>query len=149
MDILYLLDVRLLVRKCAGYQSYMALQIIEKESIFLPELQSLVDYCEDPWCIGGDFHITRRVQERFSLARVTRGMRRFNNFIAAANLMKIPLSNGRFTWSRKGTTVSHSLLDRFLISSTWDDLFANTRVSRQAGTMSDNFPILLKAGSFD
>ena len=47
-------------------------------------LQSLADYCEDPWCIGGDFNITRRVQENFPIGRVTKGTRRFNNCIAAS-----------------------------------------------------------------
>lgn len=59
------------------------------------------------------------------------GMRKFNNFIAAVKLMEIPPSNGRFTWSREGNVISCSLFDRFLISNTWDDLFANTRTARQ------------------
>ena len=94
------------------------------------ELQSLAAYCVEAWCIGGDFNITRWIQERLPQGRVTRGMRKFNNFIALAQLMEIPLSNGKFTWPREGNVTSRSLLDRFLISSSWDDSFANTRVTR-------------------
>lgn len=99
--------------------------------------------------IEGDFNITRRIQERFPQGRVTSGMRNFNNFIALAQLMEIPLGNGRFTWSREGSVASQSLLDRFLISSRWDDTFANTKVTRQVCTPSDHFPILLEAESFE
>lgn len=94
------------------------------------ELQSLAAYCVEAWCIGGDFNVIRRIQERLPQGRVIRGMRKFNNFITLAQLMEIPLSNGKFTWPREGNVTSRTLLDRFLISSSWDDSFANTRVTR-------------------
>lgn len=34
------------------------------------------------------------------IGRNTRGMRLFNNFIDSANIMELPLQNGRYTWSR-------------------------------------------------
>lgn len=73
-------------------------------------------------------------------------MKRFNNFIDSANLIEIPLSNGRFTWSREGISVARSLIDRFFINKEWDEIFENTRASRQPRTFSDYFPLLLEAG---
>lgn len=62
--------------------------------------------------------------------------------------MEIPLSSGKFTWSREGSFISRSLIDRFLISNNWDETFSNTRVTRQVRILSNHFPILLEVGSF-
>ena len=77
------------------------------------KLSSLSDLCTRAWCMGRDFNITQNTQERFPVGRMTRGMRKF---ITESKLLEIPLSNGKFTWSREGRSVSRSLLDRFLIS---------------------------------
>lgn len=111
------------------------------------ELQSLSVHCLELWCIGGDFNITRWAHERFPIGRVTKGMRKFNNFIDPANLMEIPLSNRRFTWLRDGNSAVRSLIDRFFINKEWDEIFENTRVSQQTRTFSNHFPLLLEAGS--
>lgn len=62
--------------------------------------------------------------------------------------MEIPLSNGKFTWSRE-TNPAHSLLNRFLITKSWGEIFDNCRVSRKVITPSDHFPLLLEAGAFE
>ena len=69
-----------------------------------PELSSLADCSAVAWCIGGDFNITRWACERFPFGRKTRGMSLFNKFIDMVSLMEIPLQNGRFTWSRDGSS---------------------------------------------
>ena len=97
--------------------------------------------------MGGDFNITRKVQERFLVGRLTRGMRKFNRLIRVKD-GRISLSNGKFTWSREGRSVSRSLLDRFLVTDDWDESFADTRASRKERLTSD-FPILLEAGAFE
>lgn len=74
-------------------------------------------------------------------------MRKFSSFIEAANLMEVPLSNGQYTWSREGRSISRSLIDRFFITKVWDEAFENSRVIPQASTLSDHFPLLLEAGS--
>lgn len=76
-------------------------------------------------------------------------MRKFNNFIFYANLLEIPLSSSRFTWSREGRVISHSLIDKFLVSNEGDEAFENTRTVRQVCTSSDHFPLLLEASSFE
>lgn len=60
--------------------------------------------------------------------------------------MEVPLSNGRFTWSRMGSDSTHSLLDRFFISKEWDIQFSNPRVVRGERVTSNHFPILIEAG---
>lgn len=119
----------------------------ERSFVWL-ELFSLSDYILEPWCIGGDFNITRRPQERFPVGRLTKGMKKFNKFIEETSLLEIPLANGRFSWERDGTANAVSLIDRFFISKQWDEFFENTRVNGQARLVSDHFPLLLEAGSF-
>ncbi|XP_038904301.1 uncharacterized protein LOC120090656 [Benincasa hispida] len=113
------------------------------------ELSSLAEKFDDPWCIGENFNSIRRRHERFPVGRATRDMNNFNKFIRLNNLLEFPLSNGQFTWSREGDVASKSLLDHFLVSSTWEDVFDNSRVARQARTMSDHFPLTLEAGAFE
>lgn len=74
-------------------------------------------------------------------------MKKFNRFIDSAALLEVPLSNGRFTWSREGLNVSRSLIDRFFIFKDWDDMFENTMVTRQPRFFSYHFPLLLEAGT--
>ena len=119
-----------------------------KERIFIcPELVWLSDYCTEAWCIGGYFNITRWAHKRFPLGRKIRGMWQFDNLIDSLSLLEIPLQNGRFTWSRDGSSASRSLLDRLFVNKEWDEIFENSRVNRKACTIPDYFPILLKAGS--
>ena len=109
-------------------------------SSFKPLYRSLV--------FGRGFQHYSKVQERFPVGRLTRGMRKFNKFIRESKLLEILLSNGKFTWSREGRSVSRSLLDRFLVTDDQDESFADTRASQKERLASDHFPILLEAGAF-
>lgn len=96
-----------------------------ERKFFWPELISLLHYCLEPWCLGEDFNIIRWAYERSPLGRTTKGMKKFDNFFEEAALQDIPLSNGLFTWSREEISNSHFLIDRFLVTKDWDDLFPN------------------------
>lgn len=123
--------------------------IIKKGGFVWPELISRSYYCLEAWCIGGGgFNITGFAHERFPFGRVIKGMQKFNCFIESTNLMEVPLSNGRYTWSWEGSSVSRSLIDRFFVTKAWDEVFENTRVTRQACRLSYHFPLLLESGLF-
>ena len=136
----------LCAKSVVGVPMFMVRVVIERKFVW-PELQTITECGEEAWSLGGDFNITRWVYERFPVGRSTRGMRQFNAFIDSANLMEIPLQNGKFIWSREGGTAARSLLDRFFINSIWDDEFENSRVTRKARTFFDHFPLLLEAGA--
>lgn len=91
-----------------------------ERNILRAELSSLAEVCVEPWSLGGDFNSIRQRQERFPMGRATRDMRKFNRFIEETNLIEIPLSDGRFTWSREGETSARSLIDKFLVSNNWE-----------------------------
>ena len=109
---------------------FVWLLVTEKKTLW-PELSSILECGVEAWCLGGDFNVTRMADERPPIGRNTRGMRLFNNFIDSANIMELPLQNGRFTWSREGGLASRSLLDRFFIYNKWEEVFEN-RVSGKA-----------------
>jgi hypothetical protein len=96
-----------------------------------------------PWCIGGDFNATRFPSERLGNHRYAPSMEEFSRFIFDHGLMDIPLMGGQFTWSN-GT--SWSRIDRFLLSSGWEERFANVAQRRLTRVMSDHFPIILECG---
>lgn len=83
------------------------------------------------------------------MGTATRDMRNFNTFLRNINLLEILISNGRFTWSKEGEVPLKSLIDRFLVSSNWEEAFENLRVARQVCVISDHFPILLEVGAFE
>jgi hypothetical protein len=96
-----------------------------------------------PWCIRGDFNATRFPSERLGNHRYAPSMEEFSRFIFDHGLMDIPLRGGQFTWSN-GT--SWSRIDRFLLSSGWEERFANVAQRRLTRVMSDHFPIILEGG---
>lgn len=110
------------------------------------EFRDIAGFSEKFWCLGGDFTVTRWSSDRSSGARITRSMRKFNRIIEELDLLEVPLSNGKFTWSRMGDDSTHSLLDRFFHSREWDNLFNTSSVSRGERITSDHFPIILDAG---
>lgn len=79
------------------------------------ELLSHIGFSAKAWCLGGVFNMTKSEGEHFPEGRMSRGMRKFNNFIEP-KLIQVPLLNGKFTWSKEGRVVSRSLLDRLFVS---------------------------------
>jgi hypothetical protein len=99
-----------------------------------------------PWCIGGDFNVTRFPAERSRDVRLNTAMMEFSDFISEQGLMDLPLAGGPFAWSNNQENPSWSRLDRFLVSPDWDVKFLGTLQKRLPGLCSDHFPILLDCG---
>ena len=72
----------------------------------------------------------------------------FSDFISEQGLVDLPLEEGTFTWSNSKEVVSHSRLDKFLLSSDWEEHFLNIRQRRLQRLPSDHFPILVDGGNF-
>jgi hypothetical protein len=95
-----------------------------------------------PWCIGGDFNITRFPSERFGDGSVS-AMRDFCDFISKQGLMNFPLAGGSYTWSTSCDPLVWSRIDRFLVSPDWEARFPVASQKRLTCLYSDHFPILL------
>jgi hypothetical protein len=86
------------------------------------ELRDIRQKWFDPWCVFGDFNVIRFLSERLRCRRCTPQMLEFSDFIGDLNLVDLPLGGGgRFTWSSGTANPSLSRIDRFLISSDWED----------------------------
>ena len=63
-------------------------------SMLWDELSGLMERWVVPWCIGGDFNVTRFPSERFGNHRYAPSMEEFSRFIFDHGLMDIPLMGG-------------------------------------------------------
>jgi len=115
-------------------------------SSFWDELAGLSSWWELPWCIGGDFNVTRFLVERSRDVRLNAAMMEFSNFISVQGLMDLPLAEGSFMRSNNQENPSWSRLDRFLVSPDWEVKFPGTLQKRLPRLCSDHFPILLDCG---
>ncbi|XP_059429183.1 uncharacterized protein LOC132162996 [Corylus avellana] len=80
------------------------------------ELAGVLSWWNLPWCIGGDFNVTRFPSERSGGARLDSAMMGFSDFISEQGLMDLPLAGGAFTWSVSQDPPLWSRIDQFLIS---------------------------------
>ncbi|GJY47483.1 RNA-directed DNA polymerase, eukaryota, reverse transcriptase zinc-binding domain protein [Tanacetum coccineum] len=121
----------------------------------LSEKRMLWDYLRIKICnwdgdvvIMGDFNEVRASSERFGSVFNKRGAKIFNEFIANAGLVEVPLGGCSFTWCHKSAS-KMSKLDRFLIS---DNLLgacpgiSSVSLDRY---LSDHRPILLREAYYD
>jgi hypothetical protein len=95
-----------------------------------------------PWCIGGDFNITRFPSDRSGDGSVS-AMRDFCDFFSDQGLMDFPLAGGSYTWSISCDPPDWSRIDRFLVSPDWEARFPVASQKRLPRLYSDHFPILL------
>ena len=101
--------------------------------------------CSPHWCVGGDFNAIRYPTEKLGGSRITASMRSFDGFIRDCELKDIPLSNAQFTWSVNRGRVMSSRIDRFLVTSLWEDQFPDLIQETLVRPVSDHFPLLLES----
>ncbi|KAG6697656.1 hypothetical protein I3842_09G212200 [Carya illinoinensis] len=107
------------------------------------ELAGLCSWWDIPWCIGGDFNITRFSSERSGVSNMGSAMADFLALLFYLNLVDLPLAGGDFTWSNER---AWSRLDGFVVSPSWETHFPNLCQKRLPRLCSDHFPILLDCG---
>jgi exonuclease III len=112
------------------------------------ELAGVRSWWDVPWCIGGDFNVMRFPSEKLGGGRVTSAMRNFSDFISEMELIDLPLMEGPFTWSNNQDPPSKSRIDRFLLSSDWEDHFGQLAQKAIPRLLSDHCPIILDSGGF-
>lgn len=117
---------------------------VDSLEVFLQELQDIKNRKEMPWCVGGDFNEVLYLEERNRATRSTRRMNEFRDFVDWNELMDIPLSGVRVTWSNFQVRSSLSKLDRFLVSTDWDEYFSPLNAIALPCPGSDHSLIFLK-----
>ena len=89
--------------------------------ILWEELAGIRSWWGLPWCIGRDFNVVRFPSEKLREGRLTGAMTTFSDFISELSLIDLPLLEGQFTWSNNQDPPSKSRLDRFIVSTDWED----------------------------
>ncbi|KAG6669591.1 hypothetical protein CIPAW_01G254900 [Carya illinoinensis] len=107
------------------------------------ELAGLHSWWDLPWCIGGDFNVTRFSSESFGNRRMCPTISDFSECIFELNLVDLPLEGGIYTWVNNQTW---SRLDRFLISPEWEIHYPEVCQKRLPRLCSDHWPIMLDGG---
>ncbi|KAK1277142.1 hypothetical protein QJS04_geneDACA020839 [Acorus gramineus] len=70
----------------------------EREALW-SELSMIRTTWDVPWCVVGDFNVTRFASDRNREAPNTTAMHRFSEWIDNEGLLDLPLSNQAFTWN--------------------------------------------------
>jgi hypothetical protein len=78
------------------------------------ELAGIISWWNMPWCMGGDFNVTRFPNERSREGSMS-AMRDCSGFISDQGLMDFPLTGGFFTWSLTLDPLVRPRIDRFLV----------------------------------
>ncbi|XP_062097049.1 uncharacterized protein LOC133803120 [Humulus lupulus] len=114
-----------------------------KRESFWDELAGLSAICGNNWCVGGDFNVVRRVDEKLNSKSNTRSMKKFDALIREVKLVDPKLQNGRFTWSNYRHKPICCRLDRFLHTPSWSRLYSFVRQEVMVRLVSDHSPVVL------
>ncbi len=110
---------------------------------FCAELEDLKGECRGLWVMCGDFNLTRGMHERRGRSWCGKLMSLFSDLVSKVELLDLPIGNQCFTWSNMQGSPTLAKLDRFLISTEWDQAFPLSKVVALPRVTSDHSPILL------
>ncbi len=95
---------------------------------FCSKLAELKDSCIGLWVMCGDFDLTGNPLERKGKSWCGKLMSMFSDLINELELIDLPLGNQDFTWSTMQDRSTLAKLDRFLVSTEWDQAFPFSKV---------------------
>jgi hypothetical protein len=121
---------------------YGAAQNCDKEE-FLVELGNVCNNHSLPLLVGGDFNLLRFSSEKNRAMTLNKRSDIFNSIINSCALRQIHMAGGKFTWSNNHADPTLEKLDRFLMSSSWEDLFPLVTVHKPVRDISDHSPLIL------
>jgi exonuclease III len=101
---------------------------IERKTAFLEELTNKISSTEDPFLTRGDFNMIRFPWEKSSDNTSNTWMDNFNNFIRDNGVKEMNRKGSKFTWSNKQENPVMSVLDRVLMSPSWEQFYKNLPV---------------------
>lgn len=87
----------------------------------------------------GDFNNIKFLGKRLGCRVISKAMEEFLEFIDTHYLIDLPVIGAYFTWSK-----SKSRLDRFLVSTSWEESTPGVIQALLLRLTSDHFPVLLE-----
>jgi hypothetical protein len=106
---------------------------------FLEELLST----SGAWMLCGDFNMIYLAADKNNDRLDRRAMRRFRNFLGAAQLEEVHLQGRRFTWSSERDRPTLERLERVFVTADWLHLYPNHLLRALSSDCSDHAPLLL------
>lgn len=94
----------------------------------------------DGW---GDLNVIKITHEKNRPSIIIRSMRDFNSFMNQNDFCNSPLMNAKFTWTDGREPSLLSRLDRFLVSSCWEENYPHFTQEAIPKIASDHWPIML------
>lgn len=110
---------------------------------FWEEMTSIKSGWEVLWVLGRDFNTIRFLEERVSCRVFSEAMEEFSEYIDNQCLIDLLLIGENFTWTRARDSVSKSRLDKFLVSTDWEEMFPDVLQVPLPRLTSNYSPILL------
>ncbi|KAK1310058.1 hypothetical protein QJS10_CPA08g01031 [Acorus calamus] len=114
-----------------------------EREVLWAELSEIKANWNAPWCVMGDFNVTRFVEERNRGGTLSPAMMRFSEWLDQENLLDMPTPNVAFTWSNMREVPTLAKLDRVLICPDWEEAFPRCSVQGLPRITSDHTPLLL------
>lgn len=108
---------------------------------FYDELRQVKPTNGTPWITCGDFNVTIQPEDRTSNRNNWRETLSFAGLVSELGLLNMTMHGGRFTWSNERDRPHMARLDRFLISTEWNQSIPNSTQKRLPNTSLDHCPI--------
>lgn len=117
------------------------------KSAFITWLLNLDSSSYDDWILAGDFNLYRSMEDRNKPGGDPNEMQLFNNVISDLDLIDIPFSGRKFTWSNMQLDPLLIKLDWVLVSSSWGLSYPATGIQPLSKPISDHTPFAINIGS--
>jgi hypothetical protein len=115
----------------------------DRKAGFLEELSKKISSMEDPFIIAGDFNMIRFPWKKSNDNVNHLWMDNFNIFIKDNGVKELHRKGSRFTWSNKQVNPIMSVLDRVLMSPTWEHFYKRSSCDTLTRVGSDHCPLLV------
>ena len=112
-DFLCLVDLNMYMMTILGFSTEYMSPTKTRTELFLGETSGLYDWWGDPWCIRGDFNITKFQSESMGAIRGHSPTWESSNFILEHGFIDIPLQGGAFKYSNNNDPPSMLKIGRF------------------------------------
>lgn len=116
----------------------------ERKTRFLQELFQKIQETLVPVVIGGDFNMIRYGHEKSSGNTNNALMEMFNGFINDCCLIEIQRIGSRYTWTNKQDNPVMCVLDRVLVSPSWEQKYPLAKLRSLTRLGSDHNPLMLE-----
>ncbi|WRX28903.1 Reverse transcriptase domain - like 10 [Theobroma cacao] len=127
---------------------YTPNSVSERQALW-EELQDIIKSTGVPWCLGGNFNVTMKREERIRRSYNVYDIDSFRKLIEDLGLIDMPMIGGEFTYRNFKEEEAFSRLDRFLVSGEFLNRFSKLVQRRLPASLSDHNPKVVEEIGMD